>query len=328
MRGEALDAVAAKLGDRARAHVPLGSRTTYRVGGRAASLVEARDERDLRAVADAVAGTAVPVLVVGRGSNLLVADAGFPGLVVTLGPAFEAIEFGAPSGPPPGSGCGPRSPTGTVVVRAGAAASLPVLARRTAAAGLSGLEWAVGVPGSVGGGVRQNAGGHGSDVATSLVGWSFVDLDGGPDGEAAPERLALGYRSSAVGPRHVVTRADFALRPADPTACEAAVAEVVAWRRRNQPGGQNAGSVFTNPPGDSAGRLVEAAGLKGLRLGTAEVSARHANFVQADPGGSADDVWALVQEVRRRVHERFGVLLQPEVRAVGFDPKLESLLEV
>jgi UDP-N-acetylmuramate dehydrogenase len=253
-----------------------------------------------------VSATGVPVLVLGRGSNLLVADAGFPGLVVTLSGAFAGIE-------PEPAGSDPF-----VLVRAGAAVQLPVLARRTAAMGLTGLEWAVGIPGAVGGAVRMNAGGHGSDTASVLRRFRFVDLAGGEDGEFAADRLGFGYRRSTVAPTHVVTAGWFAVAPGDRVAAETAIAGIVRWRRENQPGGQNAGSVFTNPPGDSAGRLIDAAGLKGMRLGSAQVSPRHANFIQADAGGSADDVWALVQQVRRMVVERTGVELRPELRAVGF----------
>jgi UDP-N-acetylmuramate dehydrogenase len=299
-----VEAAAAVLGDRARRDVPLGPLTTYRVGGPAALFLEVADEDDLRLTAKAVAASGVPVLVVGKGSNLLVADAGFPGLALVLGPAFAGIEV-----------------DGTTV-RAGGAASLPVLARRTAAAGLTGLEWAVGVPGSVGGAVRMNAGGHGSDVAATLVRVRVADLSTGEDGEVPAADLHLGYRRSSVRPSQVVVRAELALAPGDRARSEAEIAEIVRWRRANQPGGQNAGSVFTNPPGDSAGRLVDAAGCKGLRLGTAHVSPKHANFIQADDGGSADDVLALMVEVGRRVEERFGVQLVPETRLAGFpDPR-------
>ena len=195
---------------------------------------------------------------------------------------------------------------------------MPVLARRSAAAGLTGLEWAVGVPGSVGGALRMNAGGHGSDVAAVLSAWSFVDLRGGPDGDRKPEDLKLGYRRSALAPHHVVVWAEFGLREGDRAASEREIAEIVKWRRENQPGGQNCGSVFTNPEADSAGRLVEAAGLKGHRLGSAHVSEKHANFIQAEEGGSAEDVLALIRHVQRQVNDTFGVLLQPEVRLVGF----------
>jgi UDP-N-acetylmuramate dehydrogenase len=116
----------------------------------------------------------------------------------------------------------------------------------------------------------------------------------------------------------VVVEATFELQPGDRARSEAEIAEIVRWRRENQPGGQNAGSVFTNPPGDSAGRLVDAAGLRGFRLGSARVSEKHANFIQADDGGSADDVRALVLEVQRRVEEHHGVRLVPEVRMIGF----------
>jgi UDP-N-acetylmuramate dehydrogenase len=294
------------LGDRARRDVPLGPLTTYRVGGPAALLVQAESDDDLRGVAEAVAATGVDVLVVGKGSNLLVADAGFDGLAVVLGDAFAEVEI-----------------AGTTV-RAGGATPLPVLARRTVAAGLTGLEWAVGVPGSVGGGVRMNAGGHGSDVAATLRRVRVLDLATGEDGIVTAASLELGYRSSAVTPTRVVVWAEFALQPGDTAAGEAELSEIVRWRREHQPGGQNAGSVFTNPDGDSAGRLVDAAGCKGLRRGSAHVAEKHANFIQADAGGSADDVAALIAEVQARVEAATGVRLHPEVRLVGFgDPRPE-----
>lgn len=203
-------------------------------------------------------------------------------------------------------------------VRAGAAAALPVVARRSVAWGLTGFEWAVGVPGSVGGAVRMNAGGHGADMAASLRGIRLVDLGSGEDVEVAAAELDLAYRSSKVRDDQVVVHADLRLRAGEVAAGEAELSEIVRWRREHQPGGQNAGSVFTNPPGDSAGRLVDSAGCRGLRIGTAEVSPKHANFIQADAGGSADDVYALMVEVARRVHEVHGVALHPETRLVGF----------
>jgi UDP-N-acetylmuramate dehydrogenase len=130
--------------------------------------------------------------------------------------------------------------------------------------------------------------------------------------------LAYGYRTSAIRPTDVVLGAEFRLQPGLAAEGRRAIREIVRWRREHQPGGQNAGSVFTNPAGDSAGRLVEAAGFKGFRLGTAAVSDKHANFIQADAGGSADDVLRLLLHVRREVADRLGVLLEPEVRLVGF----------
>ena len=299
---EVLEAAAEVLGPLARRDEPLGPRTTYRVGGPAALFAVVSDEAALERVRAAVTTTGVDVLVVGKGSNLLVADRGFAGLAITLDGAFADVEI-----------------DGARVV-AGGAAALPVVARRTAAAGLTGFEWAVGVPGTVGGGVRMNAGGHGSDMAASLVRVRLVDLRSGEDGWVAAADLALGYRTSAVAPHHVVVAAELRLAPGDPDAGARTIAEIVAWRRANQPGGPNAGSVFTNPPGDSAGRLIDAAGLKGLRVGTAAVSTKHANFIQADEGGRADDVLALMGEVRRRVHAAHGVWLHPETRLAGYEP--------
>jgi len=291
-----------RLGGRLLVGAPLGPRTTYRVGGPAALLIEAAGEDDLRAARDAVVASGVPVLVVGKGSNLLVSDDGFAGLAVVLGDGFAGIEV-----------------EGTVV-RAGGAAALPVVARRSVAAGLTGFEWAVGVPGSIGGAVRMNAGGHGADMAATLQGVRVVDLAGGEDGAVPAARLDLGYRRSALRPSAVVVEATLQLAVGDRDAGEAQLAEIVRWRRENQPGGANAGSVFTNPPGDSAGRLVDAAGCKGLRVGTAQVSPKHANFIQADAGGRAADVRALMAEVRRRVAAATGVELHPETVLVGFDP--------
>jgi UDP-N-acetylmuramate dehydrogenase len=194
-----------------------------------------------------------------------------------------------------------------------------VLARRTAAAGLSGLEWAVGVPGSVGGAVRMNAGGHGSDTAATLVGYRQVDLRAGMVAEVSAEQLHMAYRHTSLAASEVVVGARFRLVDGDSERGAAAIADIVRWRRANQPGGSNAGSVFTNPEGDSAGRLIEAAGLKGFRLGSAQVSDKHANFIQADEGGSADDVAALIAHVQATVADRSGVGLRTEVRMVGFD---------
>jgi UDP-N-acetylmuramate dehydrogenase len=298
----AVDRAAAVLGDLARRDVPLGPLTTYRVGGSAALFVTAEDEGDLEVVARAVAESALAVLVVGKGSNLLVADAGFDGLAVVLGEGFAGVAI-----------------DGTAV-RAGAAAALPVVARRTAAAGLTGFEWAVGVPGSIGGAVRMNAGGHGADMAASLVGVRVFDTRTGDHGSVPAGALDLAYRHSGLSPYDVVVEATLRLAAGDRETSEAAIAEIVRWRRENQPGGQNAGSVFTNPDGDSAGRLVDQAGLKGLAVGTATVSAKHANFFIAAPDGRADDVYALMVEVRRRVADACGVVLVPETRLVGFPP--------
>ncbi|MHB8429339.1 MAG: UDP-N-acetylmuramate dehydrogenase [Acidimicrobiales bacterium] len=287
------------LGTRARSDHPLGSLTTYRVGGTAALFVEVKDESELIEVSRLVAGADVPILVLGRGSNLLVADAGFEGLVITLGAGFDTVTMGHDD------------------VRTGGAASLPVVARRTAASGLRGFEWAVGVPGSIGGAVRMNAGGHGSDTASTLSSCRIVDLADGTVREEPGTGLRFGYRSSAVAPTEVVVEAVHRLEPGDAAEARKVIDEVVQWRRIHQPGGSNAGSVFTNPPGDSAGRLIDACGLRGTRLGSAEVSTKHANFIRADPGGFADDVIALIDHVRSVVADTTGVELQLEVVLVG-----------
>ncbi len=286
---------------------------TYRVGGPVAVLVRVHDVDALATVAGAARRHQPRLLVIGRGSNLLVTDAGFSGLVVVLEGDFETIDVpaGSPAAVPSG------------VVRAGGAVPLPVLARRAAAGGLAGLEFYVGIPGSVGGAVRMNAGGHGRETVEVLGRAWVLDLLDVEAPATATERdvadLELDYRRSNLRPSEVVTAAEFTVTRDDPAACEARVAEIVRWRREHQPGGQNAGSVFRNPPGDSAGRLIDAAGLKGLRVGGAVVSEKHANFIQADAGASARDVLDLVGEVRHRVAEASGVQLVPELHVVGDD---------
>ena len=291
---------------------PIGPLTTYRVGGPASALVVAESLEDLRTVGAAIAeaergGDAVDridLLVIGRGSNLLVADAGFDGIVVQLGEGLATME---------------AHDHGLLV---GAAAALPVVARRSVALGLSGFEWAVGVPGTIGGAVRMNAGGHGSDMAASVERVRVVDLRTGEDSTMFPTDLRFGYRSSALRSEQVVVQCQLALVPGDRSNGEEQLSEIVRWRREHQPGGANAGSVFTNPPGDSAGRLIDATGLKGLRIGTAEVSTKHANFIQADADGSADDIAKVMIEIRRTVAERTGIDLHAETHLVGFDPEV------
>jgi UDP-N-acetylmuramate dehydrogenase len=313
----AVERAAAMLGERARRDTPIGPLTTYRVGGSAALFVEARDVDDLIAVGAAHRETGLPVAVIGKGSNLLVADAGFRGIAVTIAPFASSITI-----------------DGTAV-HAGGAVSLPVLARRTVAAALTGLEWAVGVPGSVGGAVRMNAGGHGADTASRLVGVRVLDLATGEDERVEPASLQLRFRGSALLDHHVVLEASFGLAPGDRDASELVLAEIVRWRREHQPGGQNCGSVFVNPvPGElAAGELIDSLGLRGFRQGTAQVSTKHANFIQADEGGAAADVRALMDEVRRRVREAFGIELRSEVRLIGFadpdmDPDIDTFTEL
>ena len=282
--------------------VPFGERTTFRVGGTASSWVELDDPSSLRSLAEN-GGLRAPIYVLGRGSNTLVADSGFSGTVVHLGPGFAGIEVDDRS----------------FQLRVGGAADLPVIARRSVEAGLQGFEWAVGVPGSLGGAIRMNAGGHGSEMAATTLEVSVVDLTTGVTRTATHDDLMFSYRSSSIAPTDLVVEALLQLSPGDPAEGRERLKEIVRWRREHQPGGANCGSVFTNPLGDSAGRLIDAAGLKGYRIGTAEVSEKHANFIQADSGGRGDDVAAVISSVVDQVEARSGIRLVSAVKMVGFD---------
>jgi len=274
--------------------------TTYRLGGPASLLVEVETDEQLDAVARALAGTAVEVLVVGRGSNLVVSDHGWPGVAIHLGKGFTGIvEIDGG-------------------IRAGGAASLPVVANWCARRGLAGFEFAIAIPGSIGGAVRMNAGAHGRAMADALTGATVVDLRDGTRARRAASSLDLGYRHSNLDAAEVVVDAELHLATRSPDEVKRLIDTYRRHRAETQPGAaQNAGSVFQNPPGDHAGRLVDATGLKGFRVGGVEVSTLHANFFIADRGARAQDVYDLVHEVRARVLARFGVELSPEIRFVG-----------
>ena len=311
MGPELFDRLSRAFGPRVEKDAPLGAITTYRVGGRATVMITIESVDDLVELHRILDDRVVPMLVIGRGSNMLVADSGFDGIVVRWGGSGDLIEVPSDDSP---------SSDNVVTVTAGAMALLPVVARRTAAAGLTGFEWAVGVPGSIGGAVRMNAGGHGSDMAASLVDVEVFDFASGTARVRSAADLGLRFRGSDLSDEHVVVRARLALRRADPDRTTAAIDEIVRWRRENQPGGQNAGSVFVNPvPGEvSAGELIDRVGLRGFRIGSAEVSEKHANFIQADENGRAADVRAVMKHVHRVVLAGTGFDLRSEVRLVGF----------
>ncbi|MEA2476456.1 MAG: UDP-N-acetylmuramate dehydrogenase [Actinomycetota bacterium] len=285
--------------------LPLAPLTTYRLGGAAALYVEPVDEDDLGVVATALARDPVDILMLGRGSNVVVSDAGWLGLVVRMGAAFSWVRPGERSG----------------AISAGASTSLPVVANWAARRGLSGLEFFVAIPGSIGGAVRMNAGAHGGATADCLTEARLFDLATGHARVEAVADLGFDYRTSGVGPNDIVIEAAFGLQREDERAIRDRMDAYRKHRAATQPPAvQNAGSVFKNPPGDSAGRLVEAAGLKGFSVGGASVSQLHANFFIAGPDATAQDVFDLVRAVRERVHEASGIDLTPEIHfAGGFD---------
>lgn len=294
----AFDDLAAQGG--LRTGVDLSGLTTYRLGGPAAYLMDSATRGDLTLLAAALAAEPRPVLVLGRGSNLVISERGFEGVVVRLGPEFATIEIGSES------------------VTLGGAVPLPQAARAAASAGRRGLEFLIGVPGSAGGGVRQNAGCFGAELVDVLESAQIFDLLTGREERLAPADLDLRYRHSSVAATEVVLGATLKVTSWDPAEGLELIRTHTRWRRLHQPGGTlNAGSVFKNPPGDSAGRIIDQLGLKGLRVGGAEVSQKHANFFVAMPGTKASDVYGLVQEVARRVQQATGIVLEPEIQFVG-----------
>ena len=288
----------------------LAGYTTLKVGGPAAVVVRAETGDDLFAVSEICREFEVPWLIIGRGSNLLVADQGWPGVAVMLGRGFRGAEKAASDGDELGA---------AVEVLAGGAEPMPILANTVAAWHLGGLAFGVAIPGSVGGAVRMNAGAHGGQMRDVLVEAEVVRLATGTFECIAAEDLDMSYRHTALPHDAVVVRARLRLHRASHTALTGEMLEMKKWRREHQPINQpSCGSVFRNPPGDSAGRLIEASGMKGHRVGSAEVSAVHANFITVNPGATAADVYQVIQDVTEVVERRAGVHLQTEVVIVGF----------
>jgi UDP-N-acetylmuramate dehydrogenase len=296
-----LQSLAIAAGARLQEHAEFGKKTTYRVGGTVRALLSLTSIEELSELGEEIKNVGMPIFVLGNGSNLLVASGEHEVLGIVLQGEFESYRV--------------VEDADGVVVTSGAGMDLPVLARRLSAEGIVGFEWAVGVPGTIGGACVMNAGGHGSDMAADVIGvttWSAGALK-----QWSPEDLNFGYRSSALGSSDIVLSASLRLSRGDTEESKKKLSEIVAWRRENQPGGQNAGSVFANPENGHAGRLIEAAGLKGTRKGSAVVSEKHANFIIVDSDGSADDVYELMKFIQDRVFESSGVLLHSEHHFLG-----------
>ncbi|HUG83285.1 MAG TPA: UDP-N-acetylmuramate dehydrogenase [Euzebya sp.] len=299
-------AVAAVPDGKVVAHQPLAGRTTLKVGGPARVWVRAESAADLQGVGRVCARFGVGWLVLGRGSNLLVADGGWDGIALTLGRGFRGVQV-LP---------GPDGPVRQVQI--GAAEPMPVLAGALETHGLGGMAFAVAIPGTLGGAVRMNAGAHGGQMADVLQWAEVVRLGSGLVERLPATRLEMSYRHTALPDDAVVIRAQVRLPVTDPATLAAGMAEMRQWRRDNQPINQpSCGSVFRNPPGDSAGRLIDSAGLKGHRVGGARISEVHANFITVQPGAAAADVHAIIRHVQREVERIHGVVLHPEVVLAG-----------
>lgn len=280
---------------------PLSRHTTWRIGGPARWFCRVRTESGLASVLAGASAAAAPVALLGLGSNVLAADGGFPGVVIRLDGDFLRVAVDAASGR----------------VDAGGGAALGGVCAAAARAGLSGLEPISGIPSSMGGAVRINAGAYGGEIFQVLTSVRLVDRSGAARTAAASE-IQHGYRwTSLVETREIVASATLTLSPAPREEIEAKTRAVSDKRRGALPSEPNAGSVFKNPPGEFAGRLLEQCGLKGARVGAAEVSERHANVIVNRGGATAADVLALMERMRGEVAERFGITLSPEVEMLG-----------
>jgi len=282
---------------------PLSRHTSMRVGGPADLYCEVGDERDLAELIGWAHRERVPVFALGGGTNLVVADRGIRGLTVKFGPGFRRAEWSDDER-------GAR-------VKVGAAANFKRLVLDSVERGLTGLEFGEGIPGTVGGGVIMNAGAFGGEIATVTEALHAV----GRDGRAlvlTRDELRFSYRRLDLPAGLIVTALELVLERGEPDEIAARLTRAKSRRDRRQPLGQpNAGSIFKNPPGDFAGRLIEQVGLKGHAVGAAQISPQHANFIVNTGGARAADVRALLELARDRVWDRRGVWLEPEVKLVG-----------
>lgn len=293
------DELRSRFGARVVANRPMADFTSFRIGGPAELMVAVENQAELLTVLDAAHRDGAPSFCLGSGTNLLVSDRGIRGVVVRLVADFTKLDFDG------------------VHVRAGAAARFGALVEQAVERGFGGLEFGEGIPGSVGGGLVMNAGAFGGEIARVVTSVHGATIDGAAC-TLSNREVGFAYRRTDLPPGFVITRVDFELWPADREALHARVAELRAKRAARQPRGlPNAGSIFKNPPGNFAGRLLESAGMKGARVGAAAFSDQHANFIVNLGGARADDVRQLIEMARMRVRETSGVALEPEVRLVG-----------
>ncbi len=287
---------------RVQQHIPLDKYTTLRVGGTADYFAEPASEAELMCLLNAAEEAGMPTLLMGNGSNLLVRDGGFRGLVIRLGKAYSRIE--------PWEGG----------LAAQAGALLSAVACQAAEASLTGLEFAQGIPGTVGGGVYMNAGAYGGELGSRIE--SVTILDRGAVRRIPGDEMQFGYRHSrAMEEGWIVLEARFRLEKGRRETIEAAMRDFAARRKEKQPlNYPSAGSFFKRPAGHFAGALIEGAGLKGRCVGGAQVSEKHAGFLINTGGATAADFLALMKQVQETVQSAYGVALEPEVRIVGDDP--------
>jgi UDP-N-acetylmuramate dehydrogenase len=301
------EALRGEFGDQAAFSVPLARYTAARIGGPAEAMLTVESAAELSRATAFLWETGLPFRVLGSGSNVLISDKGLQGVVV-LNKAREHRFLEAEADPQ---------------VWAASGANFGALARAAAARGFSGLEWAAGIPGTIGGAVVGNAGAHGGDMAGSLA-WTDVIRRGRGVVRLETDALEYGYRRSNLkrsGAETVVLAAQLRLERADPAEIEARMSRYLAHRRETQPPGASMGSMFVNPAGDFAGRLIEAAGLKGVRIGGAEISPLHGNFFINRRDASAADVLRLLDLAHRTVFEKFGVRLELEIELIGEMPE-------
>jgi UDP-N-acetylmuramate dehydrogenase len=289
----------ARFGPRLRLNRSLADLTSFGIGGPCDFFVTVENEDELGAAMAAAYHCSIPAFCLGAGTNLLISDRGVRGLVVKLGESFASIKINS------------------VHVIAGAAAQFRALVESVVDRGLAGLEFGEGIPGTVGGGLVMNAGAFSGEMARVVTFVHGVMQTGEPRALTKDE-VGFAYRRTALPPRFVITRVDFDLVTGERGGLWQRVLELRAKRATRQPGDfPNAGSVFRNPPGFFAGRLMEAAGLKGTRMGGAAFSEQHANFIVNLGGARADEVRALMELARGKVHESTGLMLEPEVKLVG-----------
>ena len=307
-----IESLRGAYGERVQVNVSLKRYTAARIGGNADVMVTVENSEELARVAQYLWESEIPFIILGSGSNVLVSDAGVRQVVVLN--RAKKVDFNQQSLQP------------TVWVESGV--NFGALARQAATHGLSGLEWAAGIPGTVGGAIYGNAGAHGSDMSGTLLMAKILHhhwSNGDPSHEFlqeewTAERFEYGYRSSSLkrlSGQAVILSAKLKLVQSTPAAVQAKMDEYNIQRRSSQPGGASLGSIFKNPTGDYAGRLIEAAGLKGKKIGKVEISQRHANFFVTQDSASASDYADLIRLVQKQVQKKFGISLELEIEMLG-----------